>query len=180
MSNILSNSISMQKNTEISDNNFDSYTLVLKILSKIDDKDKLLIDKDGVRIDKPYTGQFLFRFYNEHSRFNTIKYLNAFFNNCEKIINFKFEKQFMKPDDNNLSDNNFLFYLYERDEIACFKLDLQKTIFGLNNLIKTYSEDTQMTKAINFLIVKINKIIKRITSSLEEIKIKYQTLRSDG
>ena len=79
MRNILSNSISMQKNTEINDNKFDSYTLVLKILSKIEDKDKLLIDKDGVRIDKPYRGQFLFRYYNEHSRFNTIKYLNSFF-----------------------------------------------------------------------------------------------------
>ena len=46
MSNILSNSISMQKNTEINDNKFDSYTLVLKILSKIEDKDKLLIIND--------------------------------------------------------------------------------------------------------------------------------------
>jgi hypothetical protein len=180
MSNILSNSISIHKNNEINDTNIDNYTLILKILSKIEDKDKLLIDDDGLRIDKPYTGQFLFRFYNEHSRFNTIKYLNSFFNNCEKIIYFKFSKDFMNINSSLYNENNYLLYLYERDEIACFKADLQKSIYGLNNLIKTYCTDPKMTKAITYLINKINKLIRFITENLESIKVRYNNLRSSN
>lgn len=180
MSNILSNSISIHKNNEINDTNIDNYTLILKILSKIEDKDKLLIDNDGLKIDKPYTGQFLFRFYNEHSRYNTIKYLNSFFNNCEKIINFKFSKDFMNINSSLYNENNYLLYLYERDEIACFKADLQRSIYGLNNLIKTYCSDSQMTKAITFIIDKINKLIKHITENLESIKVRYNNLRSSN
>jgi hypothetical protein len=178
MSNILSNSNSIHNNNVINDTNIDNYTLILKILSKIEDKDKLLIDNDGLRIDKPYTGQFLFRFYNEHSRFNTIKYLNSFFNNCEKIINFKFNKDFMNINSTLYNENNYLLYLYERDEIACFKADLQNSIYGLNNLIKTYCSDTKMTKAITYLINRINKLIKNISTNLESIKVKYNNLRS--
>jgi hypothetical protein len=165
-------------NLNINDTNFDSYTLNLKILSKIKEGDKLSVNENGLKIEGPYTLQFFYRYINSDSRFNTIKYLNIFFNNCKKIIAHKFKKEYMNPNTNNTSNDNYLFYLYERDEIACFKSDLQKTIFGLNNLIKTYHEDKKMSDAIIFLIEKINTLIKFITQNLESIKVQYNTIRN--
>jgi hypothetical protein len=178
MSDIIYNSFTVTKSDVIDDANFDTYSLTLKILGKIEDDDKLHIGDGGISIEKPHFTQFINRYINDDSRRKTIKYLNIFYNNCEKIIKFKFRKDFMNPEEHNISKKNHLLYLYERDEIACFRNDLQNSIYGLNHLMITYSSDVKMSDVINVFITKINGIMEYIRINLEATKIIYNSVKN--
>ena len=68
----------LHANASISDKDFEYYLLNLKIISKIEPKDKLSIDDDnGLMIEKPYYFQWASRYMYNNSRFRTIQYINS-------------------------------------------------------------------------------------------------------
>ena len=172
--------VNIPKKNNISDKDFEHYLLNLKILSKIEKNDKLSIDDDnGLMIEKPYYFQWASRYYYNNSRYRTIQYINKFYCNLYKLVQFKFNKDFMNLNKNTYDDGLYIFYINERDELASLKKEIQNSIYGLNKLISTYSTDQKMYTALNKIISNANDIIKYIKDNLETVKIKYMNIKNE-
>lgn len=172
--------IHISKKNNISDKDFEYYLLNLKIISKIEPKDKLSIDDDnGLMIEKPYYFQWASRYMYNNSRFRTIQYINKFYCNLYKLVKFKFNKDFMNLNSKNFDEGLYIFYINEKDELASLKKEIQNSIYGLNNLISTYSADPKMYAALNKIITNANEIIKYIKDNLEIVKVKYMNIKNE-
>lgn len=118
--------------------NYDDVILNLKILSKIKEKEKLIISNKLFNIDKRY-GQFIVRYLYDDNRQDTLKHLNLILLHAFKIL-----------DDSN----------YNNDKKISLIEDLKKGISGLSCLKFTYKDDEVLCSQFDLLIDKIKEVIK--------------------
>ena len=118
--------------------NYDDVILNLKILSKIKEKEKLIISNKLFNIDKRY-GQFIVRYLNDDNRQDTLKHLNLILLHAFKII-----------DDRK----------YNNEQKKSLVEDLKKGISGLSCLKFTYKDDEVLCSQLDLLISKIKDKIK--------------------
>ena len=118
--------------------NYDDVILNLKILSKIKEKEKLIISNKLFNIDKRYI-QGVCRFVTDDNRQDMLKHLNLILLHSFKIL-----------DDKNTSE----------DKILSLKEDLKKSISGLSCLKFTYKDDEVLCSQLDLLIDKIKEKVK--------------------
>jgi len=122
--------------------NYDDVILNLKILSKIKEKEKLIIFNKLFNIDKRYA-QGVCRFMTEDTRQDTLKHLNLILLHSFKI----------------LEDST-----HTKDQKQSLIEDLKKAISGLSCLKFTYKDDEVLCSQFDLLIDKIKEKIKTIDS----------------
>ena len=120
--------------------NYDDVVLNLKILSKIKEKEKLIISNKLFNIDKRYV-QSVCRFVTDDNRQDMLKHLNLILLHSFKIL-----------EDNKIKTEN----------VNSLIEDLKKSISGLSCLKFTYKDDEVLCSQLDLLI---DKIKEKITSS---------------
>tara|TARA_B100000902_G_C27021375_1_gene769774 strand:- start:36 stop:488 length:453 start_codon:yes stop_codon:yes gene_type:complete len=126
--------------------NYDDVVLNLKILSKIKEKEKLIISNKLFNIDKRYC-QGVCRFVTDDNRQDMLKHLNLILLHSFKIL-----------DDKSIST----------EQISSLIEDLKKAISGLSCLKFTYKDDEVLCSQLDLLIDKIKEKIKLIDSNKNE------------
>tara|TARA_B110000208_G_C11796484_1_gene439827 strand:+ start:1853 stop:2341 length:489 start_codon:yes stop_codon:yes gene_type:complete len=125
--------------------NYDDVILNLKILSKIKEKEKLIISNKLFNIDKRYF-QPLIRHITDDNRDDTIRHINLILLHCFKFL-----------DDTTMNTENSESLVEE----------LKKSISGLSCLKFTYKDDEVIGSKLDLLIDKIKeKVIKKNTINL--------------
>ena len=151
-------------NNETNKDNLENLLLNLKIISNIKEFDKLSIENDDIRIDKPYFLQGVIRKWNGDSRINTIESINNIINEIFMISDNLLETE-LKIDNNlhchiDFNDNNSI--LFQKIVIA-----LSESVTGLQNLKITYIGDVSVLSKIDLIIIKIQNRINKIHTMLK-------------
>ena len=128
--------------------NYDDVILNLKILSKIKEKEKLIISNKLFNIDKRYA-QGICRFFTDDNRQDMLKHLNLILLHSFKIL-----------DDKSIAP----------EQISSLIEDLKKSISGLSCLKFTYKDDEVLCSQLDLLIDKIKEKVK-ISDNIKDQKI---------
>lgn len=127
----------------------DYYYLNLNILSQIQKNDKLglttINNNLKLIIDKSMYISSITRYYNGYNRIAVIEYLKHFTNNLEKYIELLVKGK--------LNDYN--------ETIIPI---IENAIKGLENLKKTYINDSNMVSEISLIIIKFNNYINHLNN----------------
>lgn len=122
----------------------DKSLINLKIISKIKEFDKIYINREGyIAIEKKNVFQGFLRYFYKISHNDNINDIIIIYNIVFNIVNDLIESESFNSLDN-------------------FILSLQDSIFGLENLKKTYYFDTVFTAKLDILFLNINTCISRI------------------
>ena len=139
----------------------DNCLLNLKIISKLEENDKLITNQDILKIDKPVIFQGIKRWYSKEGRDTTMEKLNQIFNESFKITDeLLLNEKSQQNIDNNLSDSNSQIF-------QKFIVEFTNSINGIDNLKKTYKDDVPMKSQLDMIgskltnrLEKMNKICK--------------------
>jgi len=134
--------------------NYDDVILNLKILSKIKEKEKLIISNKLFNIDKRYC-QPLIRHITDDNRNDTIRHINLILLHCFKFI-----------DDNTL----------EQEKSDSLIDELKKSISGLSCLKFTYKDDEVIGSKLDLLIDKIKERVIKNRNSLVSSNFNNNTI----
>jgi len=169
---------SSNNNIDSNDVDFDSLRDAcltnLKILSKIQQGDKLYYTNGIFSIDSPAYLQGIARWYYAESRSNTLKNLDDFLNKVFKMIDLIYKRE-MKCEQ-SIENTFYTKYLTKSSSsvfneenpslMLTFINEIKNCITGLNNLKLTYKSDIQTVSSIDVIIEKLNVRVKKMTSVL--------------
>ena len=135
--------------------------LNLKIISKLEENDKLITCKDILKIDKPVLFQGVKRWYSKEGRDSTMEKLNEIYNESFKITdNILADEKNDQKEDSNLKDSNSQIF-------QKFIVEFTNSLNGIDNLKKTYKDDVPMKSQLDMIgnklsnrLEKMNKICK--------------------
>ena len=131
----------------------DYYYLNLNILSQLEEQDKLgltnINNNIKLIVDKSSYNSSVSRYYNGYNRISVIDYLKDFTNRLEKYIELLVK--------GNLNDYN--------ETIIPI---IENSIIGLENLKKTYSNDSNMVSEISLIVIKFNNFINELNNLIHE------------
>ena len=163
----------------------DSLLLDLKIISKIEEGDKICVSENSnLSIDTNSTFmQTLTRWYNNDSRSATIDYIENTLNNTLFITNLILKNETEKQLSNkqkkqnlvqSISEMNIIENLHFKEGnsqlLKRFYLEMINATDGLKNLKITYQADISISSKIQLIIDKFTNRIKKIDELLK-IKI---------
>lgn len=139
----------------------DNCLLNLKIISKLEENDKLITNQDILKIDKPILFQGVKRWYSKEGRETTMDKLNEIYNESFKITDGILKDEKMdKKEDNDLDDSNSQIF-------QKFIVEFTNSLNGIDNLKKTYKDDVPMKSQLDMIgsklsnrLEKMNKICK--------------------
>ena len=157
---------SVKNITKINKEELDNNILNLKIISKIQENDKLITNDELIKIDSPNFLQGISRWYNNNSRAITLKKLNEIIEISFKFTDVIINNEVIQYENNlySLEDNNS--ELFQK-----FIVELTNSLNGLNNLKNTYSNDILIASQIDLIINKINNRLEKMTK-IFKIKVK--------
>ena len=155
----MSESPELNKNEE-EDENIDNDELLnltllnLKMLSEIRENDKLYIDNRLLKLDHPYLLQGVYRWYHNHSRIETMEFLDS----IVKHINLLFDS----VEDNGDNCNE------EYDDILQkLSVEISGATKGISNLKLTYKDDVFVKSKLETVIEKLKTTLDRINKSMK-------------
>lgn len=134
----------------------ESLMLNLKIISKLKPGYKLSIKENNeIFIDTSYL-QYFYRIFSDNSRINTTKFLDE----LDLHISFKIEEIVNSYDSN-------LFLNSKENILLNLSQDLNLSLVGLRNLIKTYDSDEYIISKIEMIINNFQLKIRKISNILK-------------
>jgi hypothetical protein len=134
----------------------DTYLLNLKIISKIEENDKLITTDKLIKIDKPTILQGVHRWFGSESRDNTLEMLNQIYENSFDITDILLTKE--KDLDENkseLEDSNSQIF-------QKFIIEFTNSLVGIDNLKKTYKNDILILSQLDMISNKINSRLEKM------------------
>tara|TARA_B100001287_G_C22624208_1_gene501662 strand:+ start:256 stop:870 length:615 start_codon:yes stop_codon:yes gene_type:complete len=140
-------------------NTIEDILLNMKIISEINENDKLLTNNECLEIDTRYFQSFQ-RWWYEDGRDNTLIKLDEII----KML-FSYIDQNYNSNDNNTITKNFKegkTHLFQR-----IHRSLSNSIKGLENLKTTYKDDIKTISKVDLLIEKINIKIERMSQRIK-------------
>lgn len=156
--------------------NLKDYCLTnLKILSKINQGDKLAFTDNVFAIDPWTYTQPISRWFNNESRLTTIKHLEEFivkvFKAIDNIYSSEMNLNFSGIENTyyikNIHSKTIPIFKEENSALLLtFITEMKNAIVGLNNLKQTYKTDITTISAIDIIIEKMNVRIKKISGIL--------------
>jgi len=138
----------------------DNTFLNLKMLSEINEHDKLYIENNLLKIDSPYMLQGIMRWYHEYSRNKTLDYLDTIIKNINYIYDIISQK---KTKNHNKEYENILQNLL---------LNINLATKGLTNLKITYKNDVYTKSKLDMIIGKFKTTLDRINNSINIIDVR--------
>lgn len=141
----------MSYNTDI-DNNL----LNLKIISKIEEKDKLITNENLLKIDRPNIFQGVHRWIGNENRENTLQKLNSIYEDCFKITdNILNQEKNVEKESNQLDYSNSQIF-------QKFIIEFTNSLNGIDNLKKTYKNDTLVLSQLDMISNKLNTRLEKM------------------
>jgi hypothetical protein len=134
----------------------DNCLLNLKIISKLEENDKLITNQDILKIDKPVIFQGIKRWYSKEGRNTTMERLNNIFEESFNITDEILRNA--KTDDNeenNLNDSNSQIF-------QKFIVEFTNSLSGIDNLKKTYKDDIPMKSQLDMIGNKLNNRLEKM------------------
>ena len=156
---------SVKNITKINKDELDNNILNLKIISKIQENDKLITNDELIKIDSPKLLQSITRWYSNNSRSITLKKLNDIIDISFKFTDIIINNEVIQYENSiySLEDNN-------NELFQKFIVELTNSLIGFNNLKNTYSDDILISSQIDLIINKINNRLEKMTK-IFKIKI---------
>lgn len=128
--------------------------LNLKMLTEIRENDKLYVDDRLLKLDHPTILQGVKRWYKNHSRLETMEFLE----NIVKNINIIFDSVEENDDNNNNEYDDILQRL---------SVEISGAAKGINNLKLTYKNDVFVKSKLDMIIDKLKTSLDRINKSMK-------------
>lgn len=134
----------------------DNCLLNLKIISKLEENDKLITNQDILKIDKPVIFQGIKRWYSKEGRNTTMERLNNIFDESFNITDEILRNA--KTDDNEENNLN-----YSNSQIfQKFIVEFTNSLSGIDNLKKTYKDDIPMKSQLDMIGNKLNNRLEKM------------------
>ncbi len=172
------------KNEEV-DNDIQECMTNLKILGRIEPKDKLEISDNTFYINKKERTQGLKRWWSNGNRKETIKSLEEFiaklFKTIDTIYNTELSKSNSGMSNNyytNLNSKPDVFKQQNSNLLIAFTNEINKSITGITNLKQTYKKDIGIVSSLEIIIEKLSVREKKITEILTVNN--YSTMNLDN
>ena len=144
----------ISKNEIYNINILENCLLNLKIISKLEENDKLITKEKILKIDNPELFQGIKRWFSNEKRDITIKRLNEIYKNS-----FDITDNLLKNDEENknniLEDSNSQIF-------QKFILQFTNSLTGISNLKKTYSKDIPMISQLDMISNKLNARLEKM------------------
>jgi hypothetical protein len=141
----------MSFNTEI-----DTYLLNLKIISKLEQNDKLITTEKLLKIDKPTIFQGVHRWMSSESRTNTLEILNQIYENSFDITDILLNKE------KDLDENKKELEESNSQIFQKFIIEFTNSLSGIDNLKKTYKDDILILSQLDMISNKINSRLEKM------------------
>ena len=172
------------KNEEV-DNDIQECMTNLKILGRIEPKDKLEISDNTFYINKKERTQGLKRWWSNGNRKETIKSLEEFITKLFKTIDTIYNTELSKSNSGmsnnyytNLNSKPDVFKQQNSNLLIAFTNEINKSITGITNLKQTYKKDIGIVSSLEIIIEKLSVREKKITEILTVNN--YSTINLDN
>ena len=147
--------------TELS---IDDVFINLKIFSKIKKHDKLCFSGNSLEIDNRYVS-FFRRWFSSDDRSKSIEYINAIIKRVFTIVDQTYNNERSKEIKQN-SNQISPFKEENSNLLQRFSIELTNTMTGLDNLKKTYDDDSLIKSNLDLIMDKIKIRIDKINKLL--------------
>lgn len=141
----------MDNKTEI-----DNCLLNLKIISKLEENDKLITNQDILKIDKPVVFQGIKRWYSNEGRDATMEKLNSIFQKSFDITDSILKNE-QNQNQNTIDLNDSNSQVFQK-----FIVEFTNSLNGIDNLKKTYKEDIPMKSQLDMIGSKLNNRLEKM------------------
>ena len=142
----------------------DNNILNLKIISKIEENDKLITTNDLLKIDRPTLFQGVHRWIGNEGRQNTIERLNEIYDTGFKITDELLSKEKSVPENQNeLGDTNSQIF-------QKYIVEFTNSLNGIDNLRKTYKNDVLILSQLEMISNKVNTRLEKM-NDIFKIKV---------
>ena len=142
----------------------DNNILNLKIISKIEENDKLITTNNLLKIDRPTLFQGVHRWIGNEGRQNTIERLNEIyetsFNITDDLLN---KEKSVKEDKNELGNTNSQIF-------QKYIVEFTNSLNGIDNLRKTYKNDVLILSQLEMISNKVNTRLEKM-NDIFKIKV---------
>jgi hypothetical protein len=129
----------------------DNLFINLKVFSKIQKNDKLIINDSILQVDDRYL-QSLRRWLSNDDRIRVVEHILKIYNDSFKYYNYA-DNNYILPSDISIENNNDF-----KNRLMC---EIKNSIIGLKNIKYTYREDSVMASKLDLLIDKSTIYINR-------------------
>lgn len=134
----------------------DNNILNLKIISKIEENDKLITSNNLLKIDRPTLLQGMHRWIGNESRSNAIERLSEIYDEGFKITDDLLSKEkSLKENQNELCDTNSQVF-------QKYIVEFTNSLNGIDNLKKTYKNDVLILSQLEMIINKVNTRLEKM------------------
>ena len=130
--------------------------LNLKIISKLEENEKLITKDTILKIDKPYILHGIKRWIANEKREITILRLNEIYKKSFDITDELLDNEKNNDNDNNiLEDSNSQIF-------QKFIIEFTNSLTGINNLKKTYATDVPIISQLDMISNKLNTRLEKM------------------
>ena len=130
----------------------DTLFINLKVFSKIQKNEKLIINDNILNVDDRFF-QPIRRWFSNDDRVRVVEHIEKIYNDSFKYFNYA-NNNYILPSDISIEDNSQF-----KNRLMC---EIKNSLKGLQNIKYTYRDDTVMSSKIDLLLDKSNIYISRI------------------
>lgn len=145
--------------------NIDQVFINLKIFSKIKKHDKLCFSGNSLEIDNRYAA-FFRRWFSSDDRSKSIDYINAIIKRVFAIVDETYSNEKTK-ESKTINNKSSPFKEENSNLLQRFSIELTNTMTGLDNLKKTYDDDSLIKSNLDLIMDKIKIRIDKINKLLK-------------
>ncbi len=145
--------------------NIDEVFINLKIFSKIKKHDKLCFSGNSLEIDNRYAA-FFRRWFSSDDRSKSIDYINAIIKRVFAIVDETYSNEKTK-ESKTINNQSSPFKEENSNLLQRFSIELTNTMTGLDNLKKTYDDDSLIKSNLDLIMDKIKIRIDKINKLLK-------------
>ena len=145
--------------------NIDQVFINLKIFSKIKKHDKLCFSGNSLEIDNRYAA-FFRRWFSSDDRSKSIDYINAIIKRVFAIVDETYSNEKTK-ESKTINNQSSPFKEENSNLLQRFSIELTNTMTGLDNLKKTYDDDSLIKSNLDLIMDKIKIRIDKINKLLK-------------
>jgi len=141
----------------------------LKILSKLKSNNKLSFSDNKFSIDEWNYSQPLRRWWTQESRNNTLTHLETFIGGLFSIIDSIYSRELNEEDVDEYYPDSRSVNIFKKENskiLLQFVTEIGHATTGLNNLKRTYKNDTAIVSSLEIIIEKLDVRSRKIASIL--------------